>query len=496
MIDAGAGNDTVLGGGGNDTICGGDGDDVIVGGAGADRLDGGAGTDRVSYAGATAAVTASLATNTPSGGAGADVLSTFENILGSSYADTLTGGTGANVIDGGAGTAEDTLKGGGGTDTLSYASAASGVSVNLATGAVSGGGGADVISGFVNVTGSPSNDTLTGTDAANILDGGAGTDSAISGKGTDVLRNAETVTVVTDAAGAVDTVANNVPAGGRYFFDNRNTGTAGDALTWSATGPDGAVPFQDNVVGTQNEGAFTSAKGGTVTATLSGRSTGTHTFSFLLPKTETFAYALGTKVLKNSPSAGQGALPGPQDADVYTFSATAGQRVFLSVLADTSPDHAIQATLTGPDGKLVHQQFLNGDRGPITLPSAGSYRLRFGTPDRIDVTGDYGFRLSTVQPAQSFSYTLGQTISKGAPAAGAGEIEDAQSEDRYTFAGTSGTKVFLDTISDTAGGDLWARVLTPNGAVVMEKYINSDSPVFALPATGSYTTFTSPHQRC
>ncbi|CAN0484539.1 unnamed protein product, partial [Phaeothamnion confervicola] len=40
----------------------------------------------------------------------------FENLLGSSFADTLTGNIGANRLDGGAG--DDTLNGGAGGDTL------------------------------------------------------------------------------------------------------------------------------------------------------------------------------------------------------------------------------------------------------------------------------------------------------------------------------------------------------------------------------------------
>lgn len=46
-IDAGAGNDTVMGSGLADTIMGGDGDDLIDGGDGADIIDGGAGNDTV-----------------------------------------------------------------------------------------------------------------------------------------------------------------------------------------------------------------------------------------------------------------------------------------------------------------------------------------------------------------------------------------------------------------------------------------------------------------
>ena len=111
-------------------IDGGAGDDTIDGGAGNDTLIGGAGIDTASYASATSAVTVSLATTSSqnTGGAGSDILSGFENLTGSNFADKLTGSSAANVIDGGAGAdritgagGADVLFGGLGDDTFSYA---------------------------------------------------------------------------------------------------------------------------------------------------------------------------------------------------------------------------------------------------------------------------------------------------------------------------------------------------------------------------------------
>jgi len=50
VIDAGSGNDIVLGGAGNDAIDGGSGDDRIEGGAGDDILTGGSGHDAFIFA--------------------------------------------------------------------------------------------------------------------------------------------------------------------------------------------------------------------------------------------------------------------------------------------------------------------------------------------------------------------------------------------------------------------------------------------------------------
>jgi Ca2+-binding RTX toxin-like protein len=117
----GNGNDTLSGNAGANNINGGGGDDLIMGGAGNDTLAGGANGaagDTVSYADATARVTVSLAVTAAqnTGGAGSDVLSGFENLEGSAFADQLTGSTGNNVIRGGAGA--DRIIGGDGTDFL------------------------------------------------------------------------------------------------------------------------------------------------------------------------------------------------------------------------------------------------------------------------------------------------------------------------------------------------------------------------------------------
>ena len=119
-------SNTIRGGAYNDTISGLSGDDVLYGGAGIDSLDGGAGNDTlsggdgadvVSYSGSGAGVNINLATSTASGGdAAGDVISGFEGVIGSSYADTLTGGTTADSITGGIG--NDRLSGADGADTL------------------------------------------------------------------------------------------------------------------------------------------------------------------------------------------------------------------------------------------------------------------------------------------------------------------------------------------------------------------------------------------
>jgi Ca2+-binding RTX toxin-like protein len=188
VLNGAAGNDTLTGNGGND---------LLVGGAGNDTLSGGDGTDTASYAGGQAVnVNLALSGAQNTGGAGIDTLIDIENLIGTSFADTLqgnsannvlSGGNGNDTLDGGAG--DDTLNGGNGTDTASYASSTAGVSVDLSLAAAqnTGGAGSDTLIAMENLTGSAFNDILRGNDAGNALNGGAGNDDLYGNGGNDTL---------------------------------------------------------------------------------------------------------------------------------------------------------------------------------------------------------------------------------------------------------------------------------------------------------------------
>ncbi|KAF0189654.1 MAG: hemolysin-type calcium-binding [Desulfobulbaceae bacterium] len=170
-----------------DTLTGDGGANLFIAGNGNDTLNGLGGMDTVSYVNATAFITAYLPDGTVTGGSGSDSVSNIENIIGSIFADSLTGNDSDNIIEGGAGA--DTLIGGAGNDTASYVGSDAGVNVSLVSGATNTGGHAagDSLLGFENLLGSAFNDTLTGDLNSNMLDGGAGDDILIGGVGADAL---------------------------------------------------------------------------------------------------------------------------------------------------------------------------------------------------------------------------------------------------------------------------------------------------------------------
>ena len=96
----------------------------------------------------------------------------------------------ANVLEGGAG--RDTLNGGWGSDTASYASSGDGVTVDLTRsgpqlGTVSSHATGDTLVSIENLTGSAHNDALTGNAVANVLEGGEGVDVLKGQAGNDHL---------------------------------------------------------------------------------------------------------------------------------------------------------------------------------------------------------------------------------------------------------------------------------------------------------------------
>jgi Ca2+-binding RTX toxin-like protein len=214
-IEGGAGVDALAGGAGDDIVWGNNGDDFIVGGAGADNLDGGVGTDLVSYNNATVAVTLDLANGYALSADGNDVVAGFENVLGSQFADDLSGNLFANIIDGSAGddrisgrdgadtlfggTGNDILSGGGdrdaidggaGNDTVDYdyPESIQGVTVNLQSGtAAVNVSDTDTLTGIENVLGGAGDDNITGDGGVNRLSGGAGADTIDGGSGADIL---------------------------------------------------------------------------------------------------------------------------------------------------------------------------------------------------------------------------------------------------------------------------------------------------------------------
>ncbi|MBI3446095.1 MAG: cadherin-like domain-containing protein, partial [Magnetospirillum sp.] len=171
-IHGGSGNDTLVAGYGNTWLEGGDGNNFL------DGTVGGAGGVVASYQDQLAGVTIDLYNSTAYHGAGHDFLFNIKAVMGSDFADTITGSLVNDTVYGSAG--GDTINGSGGVNTLDYSHAGSGVSVDLDAGTASNGfGGTDHISNFTVIKGSDFADTLNGGVGSSTLTGGSGADTFV-----------------------------------------------------------------------------------------------------------------------------------------------------------------------------------------------------------------------------------------------------------------------------------------------------------------------------
>lgn len=117
VVFGGQGDDVILGQDGDDRLIGHDGDDILTGGTGADRLDGGNGFDIALYSDSAAPVVADLHfTFNNLGEAAGDTYAGIEGLVGTCFADDLSGDTSDNLIKGGDGS--DTIDGREGRDQL------------------------------------------------------------------------------------------------------------------------------------------------------------------------------------------------------------------------------------------------------------------------------------------------------------------------------------------------------------------------------------------
>ena len=223
--------DTLTGDAGVNIISGGGGDDLLIGSGGGDTLAGGSGIDTVSFLG-SGAVTVTVNGSAVHDGV-TDTLTGIENLIGSSFADNITGDGGDNVLDGGLG--NDTISGGAGIDTITYANAGGGVTVNLASFSASGAYGSDTLLGIENIIGSASGDTLTGDGSANVIEGGAGNDVMDGGAGIDTASYSLAGSAVTVSL-AVAAAQNTGGAGSDTLshFENLMGSAYNDTLTGDA----------------------------------------------------------------------------------------------------------------------------------------------------------------------------------------------------------------------------------------------------------------------
>ncbi len=188
--------------------------------------------------------------------------------------------------------------------------------------------------------------------------------------------------------------------------------------------------------------------------------------------------------------------------DVYSFSATAGQQVAITMTGTAPVDPYL--ILFAPDGDAIGEDD-NGGGGttaripPVagtfgSLPQTGTYIIYANTALGNQL-GNYSITLNfSGATCASTPITLGQTIN-GSLAAGDCRLPfDGSLMDAYTFTGTAGQQIAISQTSSAF--DAFLLLLSPTGSAIAaddnsaggtNARIPGPTGAFTLPTTGTYT---------
>lgn len=139
----------------------------------------------------------------------------------------------------------------------------------------------------------------------------------------------------------------------------------------------------------------------------------------------------------------------------------------------------VSVTINGDTTYEVDQRFV------VRLSAASGTTIRDGDGWGTIMNDDSG-----VPAPQTFDYTIGDTVSDGVPAPGAGNIEVPGAMDVYRFTASANQQVFIDTFYRYSGCGVW-ELVDPAGAAVFNGWFcdsySHDIGYRTLPLTGTYT---------
>jgi Ca2+-binding RTX toxin-like protein len=302
-VEAGGGDDALIGDAADNRLDGSSGSDWIVGGGGddwlverydltgVDRLFGGApgadaGFDTIDYSSSGLGVIVQLSGYTTANDAARTLFATFSGIeaaVGSGFGDVLIGNAADNVLAGGAGadwlvgaagddtfvqsidaSSIDRLFGDAGIDTIDYSSAGAGVVVQLSGYSTSGGATLATFTGIENAIGTAFNDVLVGNASDNRIAGGQGADWLVGGAGNDAfVQDIQTGVDTIFGDAGTDTIDYSGASAG-VTVQLSGYAASGGATLATFAGIEGAIgsAFNDALIGNASANSLTGGAGG------------------------------------------------------------------------------------------------------------------------------------------------------------------------------------------------------------------------------------------
>jgi hypothetical protein len=194
--------------------------------------------------------------------------------------------------------------------------------------------------------------------------------------------------------------------------------------------------------------------------------------------TQQFAISIGDTVSDGVPAPGAGNLEEAGAVDIYTFNA-AGEEIIFDWL--TGVNVLIGWQLQAPDSTVLFDSVLRDWQ--VVLTQTGVYTLTVDSNDGTSV-GLYAFQLLETPVPQQFAINIGDTVSDGVPAAGAGNLEAPGAVDNYTFDALVGQEVIFDWLAGVNVLIGW-QLQAPDNTVLFDSVLADQQ--LTLPQTGSYT---------
>ncbi len=294
--------------------------------------------------------------------------------------------------------------------------------------------------------------------------------SASTPAGATAIALGETVAgdIVT---GETDAYTVSVAAGVTVSFDALASSNT-NGLNWRVDNRYGRVELSHTTA--FQDGGPVRLVGGDYTVSVfgeGGTQTGSYSFRIVDSSPEIATIALGDVV--------GGAIDVPGDADVYGFSAAAGQLVYLDRLA-TSNNAGLNWRIEDTFGRRMLDTTTDlNDQGPFAL-IGGAYTLTVlgEISSGQGQTGTYQFQIVPVTDGDS-AIAIGQVVS--------GAIDQAGQQDRFHFTAAAGQRIFFDRITAPNSAGLNWLVDDANGGSVVSRTTNLDDTGPIALIGGDYT---------
>jgi hypothetical protein len=194
-----------------------------------------------------------------------------------------------------------------------------------------------------------------------------------------------------------------------------------------------------------------------------------------VPADRNFTINIGDTITNGTPAAGAGNIETAGARDIYTFTALPGQIVYFEDRGSSNYRN-LRYDVYDSQGSFLFGEWLGGDQevGRQVLSRGGTYTLV--ASGYWNNTGTYQIKIWPVSD-QSFSFSIGDVVTNGSPAAGAGNLESPGFRDLYTFTASPSQLVYFEDRNGSNPGNIRYDVYDQNWNLLFGEWLNGNNDV-------------------